>query len=70
MRHWEDLAQFGLAGHADQAEALEAAALQSCLRFLEREANAAGLPITAHLIAAAALALLEESLDGTGRLAN
>lgn len=70
MRDTEQLAQFYLAFGDDQSQSITGQAIESCLRFLQNQAEVAGMPMTAHLISTAALAALEEYLPVRDRLTN
>ncbi len=62
MKDLTELANLDTAEAGDREQALSILSIQSALRYLQREAETAGLSMTAHLISTAALAVLEESL--------
>lgn len=65
-----DLASFHLGDADDAADRISARTIEGCLRYLQRQAEGAGMPMTAHLISAAALSALEEDAPRLGNLAN
>ena len=65
-----DLAQYHISDNEDPSEAITARTIEGCLRYLQRQAESAGMPLTAHLISAAALSALEEDPPRLSKLAN
>ena len=65
-----DLAQYHIGDNEDPAAAITARTIEGCLRYLQRQAETAGMPLTAHLISAAALSALEEDPPRLTKLAN
>ncbi len=65
MRHEHEGPEGTEGGGEDAADGgpLAVQTLQTCLRYLQREAEAAGLIMTAHLIGTASLAALDESVS-------
>ena len=70
MRRTEELAQWHLGDMSSQHESVLVHSIESCLRYLQEQAEMAGLTMTAHLISAAALAAMEEIAPAGGRLTN
>ncbi len=70
MAETDFLAQYHLTGSDEPADSATAQSIESCLRYLQTQAERVGMPMTAHLISAAALAALDEYVSTRGRTIN